>query len=122
MITGLHHVQLAMPEAGEDQARGFYSELLDIPERKKPAQLPSNGGCWFEKDNVRVHLGVERDFRSAQKAHPAFQTSDFHNLMAKLEKAGYLVQFADPIDHHARFFVNDPFGNRIEFINAESEF
>jgi len=122
MITGLHHVQLAMPETGEDRARGFYGALLEIPERTKPAQLQSNGGCWFETDNVRVHLGVESDFRSARKAHPAFQTSDFHNLLEKLKNAGYRIQSADAIDDHARFFVNDPFGNRIEFINAESEF
>ncbi|MEH6826670.1 VOC family protein [Parasphingorhabdus sp.] len=122
MITALHHVQLAMPEAGEDQARGFYAEILDIPERTKPAKLQGNGGCWFERENVRVHLGIESDFRSAKKAHPAFQTSDFHDLMKKLKNAGYLIQSADAIDHHARFFVNDPFGNRIEFINAEREF
>ncbi|WP_417593358.1 VOC family protein [Parasphingorhabdus sp.] len=122
MITGLHHVQLAMPEAGEEQAREFYSELLDIPERTKPATLQSNGGCWFEKEQVRVHLGIERDFRPAKKAHPAFQASDFHNLMEKLKNAGYRIQSAEPLDHHSRFFVNDPFGNRIEFINAESEF
>lgn len=121
MITGLHHVQLAMPVAGENRARGFYGEILDIPEREKPVHLQGKGGCWFEKQNVRVHLGIEGDFRPAQKAHPAFQTSDFHNLMEKLKNAGYLIQSADAIDHHARFFVNDPFGNRIEFINAESE-
>ncbi len=122
MITALHHVQLAMPEAGEVQARGFYGDLLAIPERQKPAELRSKGGCWFEDSNVRVHLGVEGDFRPAQKAHPAFQTSDFDKLRKKLENAGVLIQSADAIDQHARFFVNDPFGNRIEFINAESEF
>jgi catechol 2,3-dioxygenase-like lactoylglutathione lyase family enzyme len=122
MITGLHHVQLAMPEAGESRARGFYDELLDIPECRKPATLQNKGGCWFENDNVRVHLGVEGDFRPARKAHPAFQTADFYMLMEKLEKAGCLIVSAEAIDHHSRFFVDDPFGNRIEFINAESEF
>ncbi|WP_417620549.1 VOC family protein [Parasphingorhabdus sp.] len=122
MITALHHVQLAMPEAGEDRARGFYHELLDIPEREKPEQLNANGGCWFENERVRVHLGIEEDFRPATKAHPAFQASNFDNLMEKLKNAGYRIYPVEAIDDHARFFVQDPFGNRIEFINAESEF
>ena len=30
MITGIDHVQLAMPVGGEDAARGFYAGVLGI--------------------------------------------------------------------------------------------
>ena len=41
------------------------------PLTAKPAELEVRGGCWFERDGLRVHLGVESDFRPARKAHPA---------------------------------------------------
>ena len=30
MILDLHHIQLAMPEGGEDAARGFYGSVLGL--------------------------------------------------------------------------------------------
>ncbi len=44
---------------------------LGIPEVPKPPELAKRGGCWFERGALKVHLGVERDFRAARKAHPA---------------------------------------------------
>lgn len=43
----LHHVQLAIPAAGEDTARGFYRDVLGMTELDKPAVLAARGGCWF---------------------------------------------------------------------------
>jgi len=59
-IVGVHHVQLAMPAGGEEEARRFYSGLLEIPEVQKPAELAKRGGVWFETTAVRVHLGVKQ--------------------------------------------------------------
>jgi hypothetical protein len=47
-IIGIDHIQLAMPAGGEEVARRFYSGLLGLPERKKPAHLAARGGVWFE--------------------------------------------------------------------------
>ena len=70
-IVAIDHVQLAMPPGGEQAARDFYSGVLGLPEVPKPPVLAARGGCWFERDGVRLHLGVEEDFRPARKAHPA---------------------------------------------------
>ena len=75
-ITQLHHVQLAMPAGGEEAARVFYGQLLGLPEVPKPRELAKRGGCWFEQGDIRIHMGVEAEFRPAKKAHPAFQVSD----------------------------------------------
>src|SRR6266850_8092889 len=87
-IVGIDHVQLAMPAGREDEARAFYVHLLDIPEKSKPAILADRGGVWFENDTVKIHLGVEADFRPARKAHPALLVSDLRELVARLREAG----------------------------------
>ena len=63
LVAALDHVQLAMPPGGEAQARAFYEGVLGIPEVTKPANLVKRGGCWFERGQVKVHLGTESDFR-----------------------------------------------------------
>ncbi len=116
MITGLHHVQLAIPEGAEDEARDFYSGLLGLPEVDKPAHLLSRGGCWFRSSSVEVHLGVEPDFRPAKKAHPAFIVESLDEIAKRLGEGGYPVDDEEPINGLNRFHSADPFGNRLEFL------
>lgn len=112
----LHHVLLAMPAGGEARAREFYQDLLGIPEVQKPGESARRGGCWFERGSLRVHLGVEADFRPARKAHPAFVVSDLKALTARLQAAGYECRGDFEFAGFARIFVFDPFGNRIELL------
>ena len=117
-ITGIEHVQLAMPSGGEEAARGFYSGLLGLPERAKPERLAARGGCWFEGPGVKVHLGVDADFRPAKKAHPALLVDDLAALAAALSAARAAVVPETPADGRARCYVSDPFGNRIELMQG----
>jgi catechol 2,3-dioxygenase-like lactoylglutathione lyase family enzyme len=114
-IVGIDHVQLAMPAGREDEARGFYSGLLEIPERAKPAELAKRGGVWFENDAVKVHLGVETDFRPARKAHPALLVHGLGVMVARLRRAGVEV-LDDEMPGYYRVYVSDPFGNRLELM------
>ena len=75
-IVRLDHVQLAMPAGGEGLARAFYGGALGIPEVPKPPELAKRGGCWFERGELKIHLGVEREFHPARKAHPGLQVED----------------------------------------------
>ena len=115
-IEGLQHVQLAMPAGGEQVARRFYAGILDVPEVEKPENLAKRGGCWFERDALRLHLGVEQDFRAARKAHPALIVRDLAALVRRLEEAGYSVAEDEKLAGYDRRYVNDPFGNRIELM------
>lgn len=119
-ITALDHVLLAMPPGGEAKARAFYDGVLGIPEVKKPANLAARGGCWFESDALKVHLGVETDFRPARKAHPAFLVRDLPALIAHIAAAGYTVKTDEPLEGYERVYVDDPFGNRIELLEPLS--
>jgi catechol 2,3-dioxygenase-like lactoylglutathione lyase family enzyme len=118
LVTGIDHVQLAMPEGGEDRAREFYGAVLGLPEVAKPAHLAKRGGCWFERGSVKIHLGVDPNFRPAQKAHAALAVDGLDLLVATLEAHGYPVRPGEPFDGHSRIYVDDPFGNRVEMIEA----
>jgi catechol 2,3-dioxygenase-like lactoylglutathione lyase family enzyme len=115
-IQALDHVQLAMPKGGEADAERFYCGLLGFERVPKPEPLASRGGCWFRRGAVQVHLGVENDFRPAQKAHPAFIVSGFDALCARLTEAGHLVRRDQELPGVRRCHVDDVFGNRIELI------
>jgi catechol 2,3-dioxygenase-like lactoylglutathione lyase family enzyme len=115
-ITALDHIQLAMPAGREDEARAFYQDLLGIPEVPKPPNLAKRGGCWFERGALKLHLGVEADFRPARKAHPAFLVENLVELSAALGRGGHPVRTDEPLDGYARVYVDDPFGNRIELL------
>jgi catechol 2,3-dioxygenase-like lactoylglutathione lyase family enzyme len=115
-VVGIHHVQLAMPAGGEAAARHFYSDLLGVPEISKPLELAKRGGVWFETDSVRIHLGVEQDFRAARKAHPGLLVRDLKALTTRLVGAGYEVAGAEPLQGFEHAYVNDPFGNRLELL------
>ena len=115
-VERLDHIQLAMPAGGEDAARAFYADLLGIPEVPKPKDLAKRGGCWFERGALKLHLGVEQDFRPAKKAHPALIVSDLPALIRRLIVGGYRVVEDEPLSGYARRYVDDPFGNRIELM------
>jgi catechol 2,3-dioxygenase-like lactoylglutathione lyase family enzyme len=115
-ITGLDHVQLAMPAGREDEAEAFYAGLLGFTRLPKPEPMASRGGCWFISGAATVHLGVEEDFRPARKAHPALIVRDLPGLEAALAEAGVSVRPNPDQPAGAGSYVDDPFGNRIELI------
>ena len=120
-IVGLDHVQLAIPPKSEDEARAFYVALLGMSEVPKPSPLVARGGLWLRSGPVELHLGVEHEFRPARKAHPAFRIADIDALGEKLATAGHAPRWDDNIVERRRFFADDPFGNRLEFIASGKE-
>ena len=119
-LHAIDHIQLAMPPGGEDAARRFYDGLLGVPEVPKPADMAARGGCWFEQSGLKIHLGVEDDFKPSRKAHPAFLVEGLGRLAERLKKGGHELTLGSDFDGCLRFYVDDPFGNRIELIEALS--
>jgi catechol 2,3-dioxygenase-like lactoylglutathione lyase family enzyme len=119
-VRRLDHILLAMPAGRESDARKFYQGILGIPETMKPPNLAARGGCWFEDGELKIHLGVEKNFAPARKAHPAFIVDDLPGLEAALVKAGYPVAHDQPLEGYDRIFVDDPFGNRIELMQVKA--
>jgi len=118
-IVRVDHVQLAMPRGGEDRAREFYAGLLGIPEVPKPPALAARGGVWFAQGEVKVHLGVDAEFRPALKAHPAFVVEDLEALTERLRSAGVVAEDDELLPGYRRSYLTDPFGNRLELMEPE---
>jgi catechol 2,3-dioxygenase-like lactoylglutathione lyase family enzyme len=118
-IDRIDHVQLAMPPGAEEQARSFYAGVLGMNEVPKPPVLAQRGGAWFKTGSVQLHLGVEQDFHPAKKAHVALAVSGAKELRERLVRAGLPIREDDAIDGVKRFFTDDVFGNRFEFIEKE---
>lgn len=119
-ILAIDHVQLAMPVGGEAQARAFYAGVLGLSEIPKPAALAARGGAWFGNERIQLHLGVESDFRPARKAHPALLVDDLGRIEAACRAAGFAPQRDHELPGHDRFYVADPFGNRLELLQPRS--
>lgn len=109
---------MAAPEGCEPEARRFFAELLGWTEIPKPETLRKRGGVWFQCGAHQVHIGVQKDFVPAVKAHPAFFVKNVAGLRENL-----LQKDVQVIDDEARtdegvrrFYLNDPFGNRLEFL------
>lgn len=118
-IEALHHVQLAMPVGRESEAVAFYEGVLEIPQIEKPPHLAARGRAWFERGELRVHLGVDEDFRPAFKAHAAFLVDDLDSLERRLADHGHEAVRDQPLPGYRRFYASDPFGNRLEFLQPE---
>ena len=110
-----------MPEGGEPAARRFYGALLGLPEIAKPPRLAARGGVWFRLGEQEIHLGVEANFAPARKAHPALRWSGLPALREELKEGGVLVREEEPLPGFHRFYADDPFGNRLEFLEPEPE-
>jgi catechol 2,3-dioxygenase-like lactoylglutathione lyase family enzyme len=115
----IHHVQLAVPAGSEDECRRFYVDVLGLVEVQKPPMLSGGDGLWVRGDGVELHLGFEIDFRAARRAHPGIRVRGLDGLARRLTEHGIEVRADDTFPGHRRFYVDDPFGNRLEFIERD---
>lgn len=119
MILSIHHAQITIPLGAEDDAREFYCKRLGLKEIPKPESLAGRGGLWLEVGDRQVHIGVENlDGRESSKAHIAYLVDDLESTRSKLVHAKIDIIEGTPIPGYSRFEFRDPFGNRVEFLQA----
>ncbi|WP_085522465.1 VOC family protein [Tuberibacillus sp. Marseille-P3662] len=116
-FSGIDHVQLAAPRGSEDESRRFYGDILGMKEIPKPVNLAKRGGVWFKCGAQQLHIGIQDDFIPAKKAHPAFDVDHLQALRKRMVEHGVKVKEDESLEGAERFYVNDPFGNRLEFLH-----
>jgi catechol 2,3-dioxygenase-like lactoylglutathione lyase family enzyme len=118
-VIGIDHVQLLMPVRGEPEARRFYGAVLGLREVDKPAALAERGGCWFVgPGSTAIHIGLDQRFIPARRAHVCLIVADLAAARAALVATGAPVVEDDANLGVARCYTADPFGNRIELVDA----
>jgi catechol 2,3-dioxygenase-like lactoylglutathione lyase family enzyme len=115
-IKAIDHIQLAAPKGSEEEARRFFHAILGMKEIEKPEELKKRGGVWFEFGRYQLHIGIEEPFSPAKKAHPAFNVTSIEELKQHLITHGIEVREDQSIPEVVRFHTDDPFGNRLEFV------
>lgn len=118
-VEVIHHVQLAAPPGGEQAAGGCHG-LLGMEGIPKPPHLAPRGGVWFRGGRLELHVGVEKGFRPARKAHVTFLVSDLEDRRRRAAAAGAPAREDAPLPGWRRFYTEDPFGNRVELLEPEA--
>ncbi|MFS0888835.1 VOC family protein [Peribacillus frigoritolerans] len=116
IFKSIDHIQLAAPKGSEEAARKFFKNILGFDEVEKPEELKKRGGVWFEFGNYQIHIGIEEPFYPAKKAHPAFEIENIEELKKHLVTNGIDVIEDDKLPGAKRFYISDPFGNRMELL------
>jgi len=114
---GIDHVQLAAPAGCEAAGRRFFGELLGLEEIPKPEAVRATGGVWFRVGAQELHIGIESGFAPARKAHPSLMLRDEDALLRfaeRLTAAGCDIEWDNRLAGQPRFYVADPWGNRVE--------
>lgn len=114
----LDHIQICIPPGKEDEARKFYTDILDLKEIAKPVELLKNGGLWYEIADIQLHIGVENEHNNS-KRHPAFEVENLDEVKQYLVSKNVKVKEGEKIPGVNRFSMVDPFGNRIELLEKE---
>jgi len=120
-VRGIDHVQIAIPKNGETAAREFYIEQLGFPEIEKPENLRGNGGFWLQAGVHQLHIGLVEPYHPAKKAHPAFKLRELESYKRKIEAKGLITDPGESLPGAKRFYISDPFENRIEFLEWEAK-
>jgi uncharacterized protein (DUF952 family)/catechol 2,3-dioxygenase-like lactoylglutathione lyase family enzyme len=119
IVLRLNHADIIIPRGSEVLAREFYCDFLGFTEIAKPSNLLANGGLWLEVGNAQVHLSIQDGFDpSKTKSHLAYEVKDLEHLKSELSKRGIAWNDNSSVPGFIRGDIRDPFGNRIEFLQA----
>jgi hypothetical protein len=68
---------------------------------------------------VKIHLGIDKEFRAATKAHPGLLVQGLKAIAEACRAGGFQVVDDEPLEGYDRIYVYDPFGNRLELMEKE---
>ncbi len=113
-IHSIHHVQLGFPAGQQSLVRHFYGELLGL----KEFRLGGGNALRFYAASQRVDLVPVPNWVPSP-SHLAFEVQNLPGFRTKLLDAGLEIDETRPLPGHLRFFVNDPAGNPLEFLEPD---
>ena len=115
-IQAIDHVQLSYPAGQDARLRDFYGRLVGLSEVGTPGKAPLR----FRAGRQRIDLlPTENWLPAPATAHLAFETTELIPLRKRLLDAGFALDETRPLPGHLRFYVTDPAGNALEFLQPD---
>ena len=108
---------LTIPPGQEEVARAFYGGTLGLEEVEKPEVVRKNGGLWFEVGDLQLHLAAEPAHalvHGIRRYHVGLVVPDLQEAREVFRRRGAEVFEQPDLPEWSRFYVQDPFGNRLE--------
>jgi catechol 2,3-dioxygenase-like lactoylglutathione lyase family enzyme len=124
-IQRLQHVSVPMPSDGMNEARQFYGKVLGLTPIAPPSSLAPGSVSWFRiaDTDTEVHVFIEEPFRGGSTGqHLCLQVDDIAAYRDRLSEHGVEIEETIAIRNRPRFFVHDPFGNRVEITQIQGPF
>jgi catechol 2,3-dioxygenase-like lactoylglutathione lyase family enzyme len=120
-IKRLQHVSVAVDASRAAEARHFYGECLGLKEKPRPLGLKARALIWYDigegGDEVHLILTDPAQFERLRVGdHFCIEVDDLEAMRQRLDTHAIASIGATRIDGRPRFFVADPFGNSIEFV------
>lgn len=116
-VRRLQHASVPMPPSGNADARRFYGDALGMREIQPPSTLAVMNLVWFTAGDGgdEVHCFAEETLGpNSPGQHLCLEVDDLDAYRTRLAEHGFAVEETTEIPNRPRFFVHDPFGNRIE--------
>jgi catechol 2,3-dioxygenase-like lactoylglutathione lyase family enzyme len=124
-VMRLQHTSVPMPPNSQDAARRFYGGTLGMEEVPPPSSLEVDRLVWFRAgpDGHEVHVFTDEAMSHNSSAqHLCLQVDDLPGMRQRLTQRGVAIEDTEAITNRPRFFVQDPFGNRIELTQITGEY
>ena len=124
MKASIHHVNVTVPKAVEENAKHFYGVVMGLQEVPKPEESRGRGGAWYQLGPMQLHLSIEDGLGEGciSKRHVCYTVADLAQAEEKFRDAGVEILPDDiPTPGWSRFYVRDPGGNRLEIAQSTSE-
>ena len=122
-VKRLQHVSVPMPPGSSAKARAFYGDQLGLEEKTPPKSLGTEGFAWFRLGDGGDELHVFSDDDSCNPAqHFCMEVDDIDAWREELQAKGIACEDTTPIDNRPRFFIRDPFMNRIEITQITGDY
>src|SRR3990170_1752175 len=121
-LLRIDHVQITAPRAREREAHLFYVNVLGLRELERPRTIPTSVLSFALDEVTELHIVlVENPFRPPLSDHFAMAVDDLESVKRRLADSNVSYSPSPVRAGYERVFVQDPFGNRIEFLAPARE-
>jgi len=121
-VTRLQHTSVPMPAGEQAAARHFYGTVMEMVEKIPPISIIEQGLIWFHAGEDEIHLFRDDEGPGNDRQHFCLQVDDIEHYRQQFRSHGIEIEETTAVANRPRFFVSDPFGNRIEITEVQGEY